>query len=73
VLVTPEMQADPATCLWVCEACGLIYDPREGDVDGGVPPGTPFEEVPADWFCPVCGVDKSWFRRITPGARVELD
>jgi rubredoxin len=46
---------------WICEACGYVYDPAEGDVDGGIPPGTAFEEIPDDWFCPVCGAGKRDF------------
>jgi rubredoxin len=46
---------------WICESCGFIYDPEEGDPDGGVPPGTPFEEIPDDWVCPVCGARKRDF------------
>ena len=46
---------------WICDACGWIYDPAEGDTDGGIPPGTPFEESPEDWFCPVCGATKGDF------------
>ena len=22
---------------WICESCGYIYDPEEGDPDGGIP------------------------------------
>ena len=29
--------------------------------DGGIPPGTPFEDIPTDWFCPVCGARKADF------------
>ena len=47
--------------LWVCSSCGFIYDPDEGDPDGGIPPGTAFEEIPDDWFCPVCGARKADF------------
>ncbi len=47
--------------VWVCTSCGFIYDPAEGDPDGGVPPGTAFEDIPDDWFCPVCGARKSDF------------
>jgi rubredoxin len=47
--------------LYICTSCGFIYDPDEGDPDGGVPPGTAFEEIPDDWFCPVCGARKSDF------------
>jgi rubredoxin len=28
---------------WICESCGYIYDPAEGDPDVGIPPGTQFE------------------------------
>jgi rubredoxin len=44
-----------------CTVCGYTYDPVEGDPDGGVPPGTDFNDVPEDWECPVCGVNKSEF------------
>ena len=33
---------------WICTSCGFIYDPAEGDPDGGIPPGTAFEEIPND-------------------------
>ena len=46
---------------WICEACGWIYDPAEGDPAGGVPPGTAFQDIPEDWFCPVCGARTSDF------------
>ena len=32
--------------LWICESCGFIYDPAIGDPDGGIPPGTNFEDIP---------------------------
>jgi rubredoxin len=44
-----------------CNVCGYIYDPEAGDPDGGILPGTPFEEIPDDWSCPVCGVEKEDF------------
>jgi rubredoxin len=46
---------------YVCGVCGYVYDPDKGDSDGGIPPGTPFEKLPADWTCPVCGAAKSEF------------
>jgi rubredoxin len=46
---------------WVCVPCGYVYDPEIGDPDGGVAPGTSFEDIPDEWVCPVCGVDKSSF------------
>jgi len=47
-----------------CSVCGYIYDPELGDPDGGIKPGTPFEEIPDDWVCPVCGAAKSQFEKI---------
>ncbi len=44
-----------------CVVCGYIYDPAEGDPDSGIAPGTPFEQIPDDWVCPVCGVTKDDF------------
>ena len=41
---------------YVCETCGYVYDPAVGDPDGGIAPGTAFEDIPEDWVCPVCGV-----------------
>ena len=37
---------------WVCVVCGYVYD---GDV--------PFEELPDDWTCPLCGVGKDQFEK----------
>lgn len=49
------------TTQYICESCGYIYDPEEGDEDGGIPPGTAFDDIPDSWFCPVCGARKSDF------------
>ena len=46
---------------YVCDICGYVYDPELGDPDNGVAPGTPWEEVPEDWVCPLCGVGKDQF------------
>jgi len=46
-----------------CSVCGYIYDPEVGD-DPFVAPGTPFEEIPDDWVCPVCGEDKDMFKKM---------
>ena len=44
-----------------CLRCGWIYNPAEGDPDGGIKPGTPFKDIPNSWKCPVCGASKSDF------------
>ncbi len=46
---------------YICRVCGYVYDPIEGDPDSGIMPGTPFEEIPEDWECPICGVTKEEF------------
>lgn len=47
--------------MWKCTACYFVYDPTLGDLDSGIEPGTPFEDLPEDWVCPVCGVGKDMF------------
>ena len=44
------------------ESCGHVYDEAVGDPEHGIAPGTKFEDLPADWCCPTCGVDKSHFK-----------
>lgn len=46
---------------YICYVCGYIYDEANGDPDGGLPPGTRYEDIPDDWACPDCGVSKSDF------------
>lgn len=46
---------------YLCEPCGYVYDPVLGDSDSGIAPGTPFEELPDTWVCPVCGLGKEVF------------
>ncbi len=48
---------------WVCDLCGWVYDPAEGDPIGGVEPGTAFEDIPEDWVCPLCGATKDQFTK----------
>ena len=40
------------TVQYMCTVCGYIYD---GD--------TPFEELPSDWSCPICGEGKEMFQK----------
>ncbi|MCD6092169.1 MAG: flavin reductase [Bacteroidales bacterium] len=53
--------SDALSQKWECTVCGHIYDPVEGDPDGGIVPGTAFEDIPDDWVCPTCGVSKGDF------------
>lgn len=46
-----------------CSVCGYVYDPKVGDPDGGINPGTSFEGLPDNWVCPVCGAPKDAFEK----------
>jgi len=48
---------------YVCQVCGYVYDPVQGDPDNGIAPGTGFEDLPDNWVCPVCGAEKSDFEK----------
>lgn len=43
---------------YICRVCANVYDPEFGDSEDGIPPGTPFENLPDNWICPVCGSSK---------------
>lgn len=47
-----------------CQLCGYIYDPAKGDEDNGIKAGTPFEKLPEDWECPLCGASKDDFEPV---------
>ena len=59
-------QEAPQRQLYICRACGLIYDEDKGDPDSGIAPGTRFEDIPDDWECPLCGVTKADFEPFEP-------
>lgn len=46
---------------YVCDVCGWVYSEEAGDPENGIAPGTAFEDLPDDFVCPLCGVDKSNF------------
>jgi rubredoxin len=46
---------------YVCQLCGYVYNPKKGDPENGVAPGTDFEDVSEDWSCPLCGAMKEDF------------
>ena len=45
----------------VCELCGYEYNPATGDLENGIEEGIDFEDLPADWTCPLCGASKEDF------------
>ncbi|GHU80175.1 Rubredoxin [Clostridia bacterium] len=46
---------------YVCSVCGYVYNPEVGAPDNGILGGTPWEEVPEEFDCPACGVEKNMF------------
>ncbi len=46
---------------YVCNVCGYVYDPAEGDPDNDIAAGTSFDALPEDWVCPLCGIGKDEF------------
>ncbi|MBD2138965.1 rubrerythrin family protein [Anabaena sp. FACHB-1237] len=59
---TKIINEDPHTQKWICRQCSMIYDPVVGDPDSGIAPGTPFNNIPDDWNCPICGASKKTFK-----------
>ena len=48
----------------MCLLCGWMYDEAQGSPEHGIPPGTPWDQVPADWNCPECGAGKEVFEMV---------
>jgi flavin reductase (DIM6/NTAB) family NADH-FMN oxidoreductase RutF/rubredoxin len=46
-----------------CSICGFQYDPEEGDPAIGIPPGTPFDDLPENYRCPICNAAKDYFHK----------
>lgn len=49
---------------YICDICGYVYDEELGDPENGIEPGTEFDELPEDFECPLCGVDKDNFSEL---------
>lgn len=58
---TPEVSSDESSS-FTCSICGFQYNPEEGDPTAGIPPGTPFEDLPEDYKCPICNAGKEYFK-----------
>jgi rubredoxin-NAD+ reductase len=58
---------------YICKTCGLNYDEADGDPDSGLAPGTRFEDIPDDWYCPLCLVSKADFVLIEDKPKVAAD
>ena len=47
---------------YTCSICGFQYNQEEGDPTAGIAPGTPFEDLPEDYKCPICNAGKEYFK-----------
>ena len=45
-----------------CDVCGHVYDEALGDPDSEIAPGVLWADIPDDWRCPECGVEKDDFQ-----------
>lgn len=43
---------------YICLECGWIYYEEQGDPARGIAPGTKWEQLPDDFKCAECGVQK---------------
>ncbi len=62
--IEEQKEVAPGMAKYKCSVCGYIYDPERGDPDGGIKPGTAFQDIPDDWVCPVCGASKDKFEKV---------
>jgi flavin reductase (DIM6/NTAB) family NADH-FMN oxidoreductase RutF/rubredoxin len=65
VTAEEEPVLDGGDGIYSCNICGFQYDPEEGDPSMGIAPGTPFEELPEDYRCPICNADKDFFSKVS--------
>jgi rubredoxin len=48
-------KADGTPMRYKCRICGYVYSPLRGEPHNGIPAGTPFEDLPETYVCPLCG------------------
>jgi rubredoxin len=60
----PVTTAEEPFKVWQCVLCGFTYDEAAGLPADGIPPGTRWIDVPADWICPDCSATKSDFEMV---------
>jgi len=60
---TQKNETESDSSSFTCSICGFQYNPEEGDPTAGIPPGTPFEDLPEDYKCPICNAGKDYFNK----------
>ena len=58
-----QKQLEETIMKYVCDVCGWEYDEELGYPEGGIAPGTKFEDLPEDFECPLCFVGKDQFSK----------
>lgn len=49
---------------YMCIVCGYVYDEAVGEPEHGIAAGTRWDDIPASWSCPDCGVAKADFEMV---------
>jgi rubredoxin len=62
--VEADLIVAPAAERWHCPLCGFVYDEAEGLEIDGIPAGTRFADIEADWTCPNCDAAKAEFEAL---------
>ena len=44
--------------------CGYVYNEATGDPENGIAAGTKWDDLPDDFVCPVCGLEKDMFTEV---------
>lgn len=50
--------------VYQCTDCLTVYDEAVGDADNNIAAGVKFEELPADYCCPLCEAEKKAFVKV---------
>lgn len=56
-----KSREDDKDAKYECIVCKYIYNPKVGNKNAGIEPGTDFDDLPDNWVCPVCGEGKDMF------------
>lgn len=58
---------------YICQLCGYVYNAEKGDPDNGIAPETEFDDLPADWTCPLCAAGKEDFEAVEDAEDYQSD
>ena len=63
-IIKNDFEKEELVLKYVCDVCGWEYDEEQGYPEGGIAPGTKWEDVPEDFECPLCSVGKDQFSKV---------